>query len=32
MSSNLILPPNYLQTIDAPVIFLAGPIQGADDW
>lgn len=32
MSSNLILPPNYLQTIDAPLIFLAGPIQGADDW
>jgi len=30
--SRLILPPNYLKIIDAPLIFLAGPIQGADDW
>lgn len=27
----LILPPNYIE-IDSPVIFLAGPIQGAPDW
>jgi hypothetical protein len=32
MSSRLILPPNYLKQIDAPIIFLAGPIQGAEDW
>jgi len=32
MTSKLILPPNYLKTIDAPIIFLAGPIQGAYDW
>lgn len=29
---NLILPPNYLQTINGPLIFLAGPIQGAYRW
>jgi len=29
---NLILPPTYLERIDAPLIFLAGPIQGAYDW
>jgi len=32
MSSKLILPPTYLNQIDKPLIFLAGPIQGADDW
>jgi hypothetical protein len=32
MPSRLISPPNYLEKIDAPVIFLAGPIQGAYDW
>jgi hypothetical protein len=29
--SSLVLPPNYLK-IDGPMIFLAGPIQGAYDW
>jgi len=32
MKLKLILPPNYLDSIDAPLIFLAGPIQGADNW
>lgn len=32
MTENLILPPTYLDKIDAPLIFLAGPIQGASDW
>jgi hypothetical protein len=28
----LITPPTYLSSIDAPIIFLAGPIQGAANW
>lgn len=32
MNKKLILPPNYLKKIDGPLIFLAGPIQGAWDW
>jgi len=28
----LILPPAYLRQVDAPLIFLAGPIQGTYDW
>ena len=27
----LILPPEYV-TIDGPLVFLAGPVQGAPDW
>jgi hypothetical protein len=29
---NLILPKNYVQNIDSPLIFLAGPIKGAPSW
>jgi len=32
MTGKLILPPTYLELIDAPLIFLAGPIQGAARW
>lgn len=32
MFKKLITPPTYLETIDAPLIFLAGPIQGAYKW
>ena len=32
MIENLILPPTFLTEILAPLIFLAGPIQGAYDW
>jgi len=28
----VIIPPKYLDSIDEPVIFLAGPIQGAYGW
>lgn len=31
MSERLVLPPNY-PTVEGPVIFLAGPIQGASMW
>jgi hypothetical protein len=31
MSGKLILPPNYLE-VEGPMIFLAGPIQGAYKW
>jgi len=30
--SKTIIAPNYINSIDGPVIFLAGPIQGAADW
>ncbi len=30
--SKIIIPPTYLQKTDASVIFLAGPIQGTNDW
>jgi len=30
--ANIILPPQYLEHIESPLIFLAGPIQGAYDW
>jgi hypothetical protein len=32
MTGKLILPPNYLEIIDSPLVFLAGPIQGAHNW
>ena len=32
MTGKLILPFDYLEQIDAPLIFLAGPITGAYDW
>ena len=32
MKTNLILPPQYVDTQNAPIIFLAGPIQGAPLW
>lgn len=32
MNTNLILPPQYIDTQNTPVIFLAGPIQGAPQW
>src|SRR3989338_3104615 len=32
ISSRIIIPPNYFEVIDAPLIFLAGPIQGAERW
>ncbi|MCP4441107.1 MAG: hypothetical protein GY810_19455 [Aureispira sp.] len=28
----VIFPPNYPQSIEGPIVFLAGPIQGAPDW
>lgn len=31
MKGKIILPPNYVE-ISGPLIFLAGPIQGAKDW
>ncbi len=30
--SRIIIAPTYLERIDAPLIFLAGPIQGAEKW
>jgi len=32
MTGKLILPPTYLEKIEGPLIFLAGPIQGAYGW
>jgi len=32
MTDNIIIPPNYLKKINKPLIFLAGPIQGAHTW
>lgn len=32
MFKKLITPPTYLKTIDGPLIFLAGPIQGSYKW
>lgn len=32
MTEKLILPPDYLENLDAPLIFLAGPIQGSYRW
>ncbi|MBM3200478.1 hypothetical protein FJZ53_06070 [Candidatus Woesearchaeota archaeon] len=32
MSSNIIIPPNYVKKISSPLIFLAGPIQGVYTW
>lgn len=32
MKSHIILPAYYPKVIDQPIIFLAGPIQGADRW
>lgn len=32
ISNKIIIPPTYLEVIDAPLIFLAGPIQGAKRW
>jgi hypothetical protein len=31
MPGALILPPQYV-TVEGPLVFLAGPIQGAPDW
>lgn len=32
MTEKIIFPPTYLEEIHAPLIFLAGPIQGSDNW
>ena len=32
MSEKLIFPPDYVEVQGAPVVFLAGPIQGAPEW
>ncbi len=32
MSEKVIFPPDYVEVQDAPVVFLAGPIQGAPEW
>ncbi|OJJ16403.1 hypothetical protein BKI52_34510 [marine bacterium AO1-C] len=32
MSDKLIFPPDYIEVQDTPVVFLAGPIQGAPEW
>jgi hypothetical protein len=32
MTGHVIFPPSYIVELQGPVIFLAGPIQGAPDW
>lgn len=32
MAEKVIFPPNYVEVQDTPVVFLAGPIQGAPQW
>lgn len=32
MSETLIIAPEYISNVEKPVVFLAGPIQGAVDW
>lgn len=30
--TRILLPPNYIKDLEGPLVFLAGPIQGATDW